>query len=47
MSVEEWAVEVRLRLPRPPWSLADLIAALLLAASATLALAAAAHAFTG
>ncbi|MDP9266438.1 MAG: hypothetical protein M3O91_10035 [Chloroflexota bacterium] len=47
LSVEEWVIELRLRLPRPPWSLLHAVAALLLAASAALALAVAAHAVAG
>ena len=41
--IEDWTIDARLRLPRPPWRVVDVIAAALLVFTALLALAAAAH----
>jgi hypothetical protein len=41
--IEDWTIDARLRLPRPPWRIVDLIAAALLLCTALLALAVAAH----
>jgi hypothetical protein len=45
--VDDWTVDVRLRLPRPPWSATDVIGAVLLILTALLTLAIAAHAVSG
>jgi len=45
--IEDWTVDARLRLPRPPWNLIDVIGALLLMFTALLTLAAAAHGISG
>lgn len=45
--VEDWTVDVRLRLPRPPWSATDVIGAVLLVFTALLTLAIAAHGVSG
>jgi len=47
LTVDDWIVNVRLRLPRPPWSAIDVIGALLLVFTALLTLAVAAHAVSG
>ena len=44
--IEDWTIDARLRLPRPPWRIVDLIAAALLLCTALLALAVAAHGIT-
>lgn len=43
VAIDDWTVDARLRLPRPPWSAIDVIGALLLIVTALLTLAAAAH----
>lgn len=43
LAIEDWTIDGRLRLPRPPWRVAHVIAAALLIFTALLALAAAAH----
>jgi hypothetical protein len=45
--VDDWMVDVRLRLPKPPWSAIDVIGALLLMFTALLTLAIAAHGISG
>jgi len=45
--VDDWTVDVRLRLPRPPWSATDMIGAVLLIFTALLTLAIAAHGVSG
>ncbi|HEX6062256.1 MAG TPA: hypothetical protein VF001_09320 [Candidatus Limnocylindria bacterium] len=47
LGVADWTIDARLRLPRPPWSAIDVIAALLLLFTALLALAVAAHGVAG
>lgn len=47
LAVDDWTVDARLRLPRPPWSAIDVIGALLLIFTALLTLAVAAHGFSG
>ena len=47
LGIADWTVDVRLRLPRPPWSAIDVIAALLLMFTALLTLAVAAHGVAG
>jgi hypothetical protein len=47
VAVDDWTVDLRLRLPRPPWSAVDVIGALFLIFTALLTLAVAAHAVTG
>ena len=47
LGVADWTIDVRLRLPRPPWSAVDVIAALLLIFTALLTLAVAAHGVAG
>lgn len=47
IAVDNWTVDARLRLPRPPWGAIDVIAALLLIFTALLTLAVAAHGVTG
>lgn len=45
--IEDWTIDARLRLPRPPWRIVDLIGAVLLVCTALLALAVAAHGISG
>jgi hypothetical protein len=47
LGIADWTIDARLRLPRPPWSGTDVIAALLLIFTALLALTGAAHEVTG
>ena len=47
LTVDDWTVNARLRLPRPPWGATDVLGALLLAFTAVLTLAIAAHAVSG
>ena len=47
LAVEDWTVDARLRLPRPPWRIVDVIAAALLIFTALLTLAVAAHGIEG
>ena len=47
LRVADWTVDARLRLPRPPWSATNVIAALLLILTALLTIAVAAHGVTG
>jgi hypothetical protein len=47
LAIEDWTVDARLRLPRPPWRVVHLIAAALLVLTALLALAVAAHGIAG
>lgn len=47
LTIHDWAVDARLRLPRPPWSAVDVIGAVLLVFTALLMLAAAAHGVSG
>ena len=44
IAVADWAIYVRLRLPRPPWGAARLLAALVLAITAFVVLVAGVHA---
>jgi hypothetical protein len=45
--VDDWTLDVHLRLPRPPWSATDVIGAVLLIFTALLTLAIAAHVVSG
>jgi hypothetical protein len=47
LAIEDWTVDARLRLPRPPWRIVDLVAAALLVFTGLLALAVAAHGVAG
>ena len=43
LTIEDWTIDARLRLPRPPWRVVHVVAAALLIFTALLALAVAAH----
>lgn len=43
LAIEDWTIDARLRLPRPPWRVVDVIAAALLVCTALLVLAIAMH----
>ena len=43
LTIEDWTIEARLRLPRPPWRIVHVVAAALLIFTALLTLAVAAH----
>jgi hypothetical protein len=47
LAVEDWTVDARLRLPRPPWRIVHVIGAALLIITALLTLAVAAHGIAG
>jgi hypothetical protein len=47
LAIEDWTVDARLRLPRPPWRIVQVIAAALLVCTALLTLAVAAHGIEG
>jgi len=47
VTVADWTVDARLRLPRPPWSATDVVAAVFVILTALLSLAVAAHAVSG
>ena len=47
LGIDDWTVDVRLRLPRPPWGAIDVIGALFLIFTALLTLAVAAHGVSG
>ena len=47
LAIEDWTIDARLRLPRPPWRVVHVIAAALLIFTALLVLAVAAHGISG
>ena len=47
VAIVDWTIDVRLRLPRPPWRLVDAIAATLFLLATLLVLAMAAHGISG